>query len=174
MPKTAIKFMTMNLNINMFKQILFLIFLVLMVGCMREQRPEGMPTLYPCTITIIQDGKPLAGAMVTLYTESSEDRRWPPGGTTNPQGVISIKVLGKYSGAPAGTYKVTVEKQETENVDSNSYYTISLVETQYINVQDTPLKIDVTPQGVNQTFDVGKPVQKRISDLIKIISGNKP
>ncbi|MDR2704683.1 MAG: carboxypeptidase-like regulatory domain-containing protein [Planctomycetaceae bacterium] len=159
---------------NIFKQILFLIFLVLVVGCSGEQRPEGMPTLYPCTITITQDGKPLAGAMVTLYTESSEDRRWSSGGTTNPQGVISIKVLGKYLGAPAGTYKVTVEKQEIENVDSNSYYHISLVETQYIKVQDTPLKIEVTPQGVNQTFDVGKPIQKRISSLIKIIGDNKP
>jgi hypothetical protein len=159
---------------KMFKQISCLIFLVLVVSCSREHRPEGIPTLYPCTITITQDSKPLAGAMVTLYTESSEDRRWSPGGTTDSQGVIQIKVLGKYLGAPAGTYKVTVEKQEIENVDSNSYYSISLVETQYIKVQDTPLKIEVTPQGATQTFDVGKPIQKRISDRIKIIGGDKP
>jgi hypothetical protein len=51
------------------------------------QKNKGalLGTLYPCTITITQDGKSLAGAMVTLYTESSEDRRWPPGGTTNDQ-----------------------------------------------------------------------------------------
>ncbi|MDR1289863.1 MAG: carboxypeptidase-like regulatory domain-containing protein [Planctomycetaceae bacterium] len=158
----------------MFKQISCLIFLVLVVGCSREQRPEGIPTLYPCNITITQDGKPLSGAMVTLYTESSEDRRWSPGGTTDSQGVIQIKVLGKYSGAPAGTYKVTVEKQEIENVDSNSYYHISLVETQYTKPKDTTLKIEVTPQGVTQTFDVGKPIQKRISDLVKIKGDDKP
>ncbi|MDR0609790.1 MAG: hypothetical protein LBG58_06750 [Planctomycetaceae bacterium] len=157
----------------MFKQILFLISLVLVVGCTREQRPEGIPTLYPCIITITQDGKPLAGAMVTLYTESSDDRRWSPGGTTNPQGAVQIKVLGKYSGAPVGTYKVTVEKQEIENVNSNSYYHISLMETQYTKLQETPLKIEVTPQGVNQTFDVGKPVQKRISGLIKVTGDGK-
>jgi hypothetical protein len=147
---------------------------VLVVGCAREQRPEGIPTLYPCTITITQDSKPLSGAMVTLYTESSEDRRWSPGGTTDSQGVIQIKVLGKYLGAPAGTYKVTVAKHELENVDSNSYYHVSLVETQYIKVKDTPLKIEVTPQGVTQTFDVGKPIQKRISGLVKIAGGSKP
>jgi hypothetical protein len=159
---------------NMFKQISCLIFLVLVAGCAREQRPEGIPTLYPCNITITQDGKPLAGAMVTLYTESSEDRRWSPGGTTDSQGVIQIKVLGKYLGAPAGTYKVTVAKHEIENVDSNSYYHVSLVETQYIKVKDTPLKIEVTPQGVTQTFDVGKPIQKRISGLVKIAGDGKP
>jgi hypothetical protein len=172
MPKTAIKLMTMTMN--MFKQILFLVFAVLVVGCTREYRPEGLPTLYPCTLTITQDGQPLAGAMVTLYTESSEDRRWSSGGTTNSQGVIKIKVLGKYLGAPAGTYKVTIEKQEIENIDSQSYYCISLVETQYIKVQETPLKIEVTPKGANQTFDVGKPIQKRISGLIKIRGDSKP
>jgi hypothetical protein len=162
-----------TLKIKMLNKIIVsmtLLVCVSVVGC-KPKLPDGMPTLYPCTITITQEGSPLSGASVTLNSlETSDGKTWVPGGMTDSNGIANIKVLGAYSGAPVGTYKVTVKKNGTEEVTNNSFYTLSFVEDQYTNVQKTPLEIEVTTEGTKQTFDAGKITKQRISGLIKLDS----
>jgi hypothetical protein len=138
-------------------------------GCRPQKLPEGMPPLYPCTVTITQEGTPLEGASVTLHP-LTEDKSWVPGGTTDSNGSVRLKILGQYPGAPAGTYKVTVKKNGTEEVTSNSFYTLSFVEERYARVRETPLEMEVTAEGIRQTFEVGKRGSRRISGLVKLDS----
>jgi hypothetical protein len=139
-------------------------------GC-KQQLPEGMPMLYLCTITITQEGLPLGGASVTLNpVETNNDKTWIPGGTTDSNGIVHVKVLGQYLGSPIGNYKVTIKKNGTEEVTSDSFYTLSFVEEQYTHPEKTPLEIEVTADGVRQTFDIGKRISRRISGLIKLDS----
>jgi hypothetical protein len=138
-------------------------------GCKSQKLPDGMPPLYPCIITITQEGLPLKEASVTL-NPLEPDKTWIPGGTTDSNGVVHIKVLGQYLGSPIGVYKVTIKKNGTEEVTSNSFYTLSFIEEPYTRVKETPLEIEVTANGVNQTFDVGKRTTRRISGLIKLDS----
>jgi hypothetical protein len=140
-------------------------------GCRSQKLPDGMPPLYPCVITITQEGSPLKEALVTLHPPEP-DKTWIPGGTTDSNGAVHIKVLGQYFGSPIGIYKVTVKKNGTEEVTSNSFYTLSFVEEPYTRVNETPLEIEVTTDGVNRTFDIGKRTTRRISGLIKLDSSS--
>ncbi len=46
----------------------------LMTGCTGQQKPKDLPELYPVKITVIQDGKPLADASVSLNAPSNASR----------------------------------------------------------------------------------------------------
>lgn len=91
---------------------LLLLAAVAFTGC-GEPKPEGLPTLYPATIKVVQDGKPLEGATVTFVPEDASLTRWPIGGDTDAEGVVKLNTFHKYAGAPAGKYKVTVNKSVT-------------------------------------------------------------
>lgn len=145
-----------------------------MSGC--ESRPPGMPRLYPASITVIQDDKPLEGAMVQLIPENEANASWGPTGISDALGVVVLQTNGRYKGAPLGKYKVVVFKREREqhphpewaaapNGDPNySKYmaiegqlkTFDYIETQYGSVDETPLSIEVTADQEVYTVDVGK------------------
>jgi hypothetical protein len=133
-------------------------------GC-QEKLPKGMPPLYPCTITLIQDGKPLEHASVFFH--ASEENFWSLAGTSNIQGVIEMTTNGPYKGVPAGVYKITVEKVTSEDVDANRYCVVSLVDPQFGTQKTTPVQIEIKPskkKGVNdQTIDLGKEHKKRMT-----------
>jgi hypothetical protein len=87
-----------------------LIFISILFGCQR--RPEAMPEVVPCTITVLKNGEPFEGVDVSLHKPEGN-------GTlsmmafTNSQGVAKIYThltTYKESGVPVGTYKVTVDK----------------------------------------------------------------
>jgi hypothetical protein len=158
----------------MFSRIAFLSLILLLFqnGCGGPQKPDGMPPLYPCSITILQDETPLAGAVVALVG----DGKWASHGQTDEKGVAKIITYGQFQGSPEGTYLVTVSKRISEgdppksNVDENgrvlgpptlvvpSY--VELVASEYTSSKTTPLTIEVKPakKGNDQTFDVGKAV----------------
>ena len=87
----------------------------LFIGCGGERLPDGMPRLYPATVTVMQDGKPLPEARVTMMN-TDPAVNWPTGGTTDNNGVIRLMTMGRYSGAPAGTYRVYVSKIEMPEI----------------------------------------------------------
>ncbi|MDR0705339.1 MAG: hypothetical protein LBF88_10175 [Planctomycetaceae bacterium] len=134
-------------------------------GC-KQRLPEGMPPLYPCTITLIQDGKPLDLASVSFYASDTENF-WALAGTSNDQGVIEMTTNGPYKGVPAGVYKITVEKVKSEDIDVNRYCMVSLVDPQFGKRETTPIQIEIKPskkKGVNdQTIDLGKENKKRMT-----------
>ncbi len=153
---------------------------ILTVGC-GESRPEGFPELHATTVTITQGGAPLAGADVTFYPQDSALSRWPVGGTTGSDGKVELTTFSKYTGVPAGTFKVTVQKVVTEGdplpshpgpnatrdqitdydraLKTAKYEVFQTVEKNYLQFQTTPLEASIT-SGINDlTFDVGAPVK---------------
>jgi 5-hydroxyisourate hydrolase-like protein (transthyretin family) len=120
-----------------------------------------LPPLVPVRITITQDGTPLADAAVTLINNDTSLSRWVVGGRTDASGVCNVCTQGKYSGAPHGSFKVLVRKEESEIVnDEQNFYDV--VEEKYKTVLTTDLTLEVPNSGATQTFDVGKAIKKAI------------
>jgi len=162
---------------------LFSLVLLCVVGCSRQKLPDGMPKPYPVTMTVTQDGKPLADAMVLL---SHVDGQWPAQGVSDSNGVIkTFYTNSKYPGVVAGQFKVCVRKVEKvyaidpkdippEPTDLQEKYAwrmkyqenrippkeYDLVETNYADPKTTPLELEVSSDKKNNpTFDVGKAVK---------------
>lgn len=138
---------------------------IVIAGC-GPALPDGMPKLYPTTLTFTQEGKPLAEASVVLIPQF--DCPWMVGGLTDANGQVPLKTHGKYDGAPAGKFKIcvtkTVSEGELPSMDSSqarvamTFY--EAVELQYSKAETTPLEIDIEPkQTEEKTFDVGKAVK---------------
>ncbi|MDR3111346.1 MAG: hypothetical protein LBU65_16880 [Planctomycetaceae bacterium] len=151
--------------------VLFALFCFTFVGC-SEPRPDDLPKLQSVVLTFTQDGQPCDGA--TVFLEPVDQNPWGVGGATNSSGVVVFKTHGKYVGAPAGKYKVVVQKIENElsgpapdpndmyapQPETNSY---NLVDTKYENAASTPLEIEVV-QGTKfaQTFELGKKIKEKL------------
>jgi hypothetical protein len=99
-------------------RVLFPFFVLgIIVGC-TQKHSDGMPRLYKTEITIIQDGKPLEGTLVSLMPSSVQDN-WAAGGNTNTKGSASLFVHGKYEGTVPGKYKIIITKMEDEPVPTD-------------------------------------------------------
>jgi hypothetical protein len=142
--------------------------------------PDGFPKLFPCELTITQNGAPLAEASVQLSPDDG-GKNWAAGGNTDSTGKVAIYTYGKWEGAPAGKFKVIVSKiisdpskftppaEETgpardkydENVSNEVLNSYQTVEKQYTVPNTTPLTIEITA-ACTQTFDVGKTVKDRL------------
>lgn len=152
-------------------------------GC-GEPKPEGLPTLYPALITILQDGKPLDGATVTLIPEDTSLSRWPVGGDTDTSGVAKLHTFHRYEGAPAGKFKVTVNKTITtgdpkpvhpgENatfeqlqaydkaMKTGKFEVFKVVAPKFRIVNTTTLEVDISATGDNsKTLDVEAAVKEK-------------
>lgn len=158
--------------------IFFLSVLMLsLVGCGGVKKPAGMPALHPTTLTLTQEGTPLAGATVTLVSQNKAVSQWQSGGATDAKGVIRIKTSG-FDGAPEGTFKVVVTKTETEgtatvtqssdeagakpSVSGGGQKSYEVVEKEYRSAVTTKLTLEVKAGKNAETFDVGKAVREQI------------
>ena len=82
-------------------------------GC-DKPRPDGMPDLVGCTITLnYSDGKPAQDVTVVLTPVSQGLDKWPSAGKTDASGKAKIVTYGQYPGAPEGEYKIVLKKVET-------------------------------------------------------------
>jgi hypothetical protein len=154
--------------------------LICIAGCGPSKVPHDLPKCYPCQITVIQDGAPLDGASVTLQSPEV-GQIWFPMGTTDQMGKADMYTNGRYPGAPAGVYKVLVNKgapppdtlgapptegtpaydRWLERMSSQPEYTA--IELQYSDAAKTPYEIEVKTKGKNEmTVDVGKAVRIRM------------
>jgi hypothetical protein len=154
------------------KQLIYYTMLSLfLVGCSRSSVPNDLPKLYPCTITITQDGKPLEKATVELFSSEGQ-AKYKSVTITNPQGVAIMSTYG-YQGTPIGKYKVVVSKDieddfiygmsstGTKEVTASTLY--RTVEAQYSDAKTTPHEIEITGKEkiTEATFDAGKPIKVR-------------
>ena len=141
------------------------VFMLVLSGCGGEPKPEGLPKLHPVSLKFIQEGEPVEGAAVVLVPQS--DSKWASGGVTDAKGVAVLRTHGKFIGVPAGTYKVRVQKQETEaaptTTDSTGLTTYGIskaydvVNPDYFHPDKTPLAIEVVNGKNNfEPFDLGK------------------
>jgi len=143
--------------------------LLLQAGCgPRDDRPADMPRLYPVKISIVQDGKPLEEADVTL-TAKTPTNYGVSTGFTDASGVAILRTYG-YNGVPVGQYTVAVIKRTVEGatlatspIDGSTYETggtvYQTVDVQYTDTVQSPLNINVTEKGATESFDVGAPVR---------------
>ena len=153
---------------------LYFLLIVLLVGC--SQRPAGMPNTFPCNITIVNGGTPQIDYNVGLYALDGNGSLSIMA-NTNSSGVAEIKTrFADYTakGAPAGTYKVTVEKLANlppdgvdvtrMSEDEKSDYLVKrmaeaeklrVVPVQFTSASTTPFEIKLEPGGAKAwTFDL--------------------
>jgi hypothetical protein len=154
------------------------LFVFATAGCSQERpKPEGFPQLVSGRITVVQDGRPLDNAVVRLHPEGNT-KDWGTLGVTNASGVATLVTSSYWSGAPLGTYRVTVAKTVTEQStlvepsisDADAYQrweaakagerlaTHSLVDVRFGDPSRTPLSLTVTG-AFTETVDVGSAVK---------------
>jgi len=162
------------------KKLFLILFFVAFVSCTQQSTPDGLPKLVPVTLTITQEGVPLADAMVSLIDPNVP---FMVGGTTDADGHVVLHTHGQYKGAPLGKFKVRVVKTDTDqrshgpppdlrgpeldswhkenakNANQPPPKTYSLVEKQYTDPNTTPLELDITGP-LTQTLDVGKAIRE--------------
>ena len=90
-----------------------LVSLVFVSGCGGQKLPDGMPNLYPTTITLTVDGKPFTGGLITLVPVSGT-LQWQVAAPTDERGKAVIRTHGEYIGAPEGEMKVCVSAIRNE------------------------------------------------------------
>lgn len=150
------------------------------LGC-GPKLPDGMPKLNPTTLTVAQEGAPVADAMVQLKAVDASNK-WTSGGTTDANGVATIVTHGQYKGVPAGKYKVAVSKivgegtppppspidEESarvyqEYIDSGATYEeFYVVGKDYSYVESTPLEVEVVAGKNALTVDAGPVVHEPV------------
>lgn len=138
-------------------------------GCAPSDMPEGMPELHPVTLTIVQSGTPLEGATMQLVPQDSANIRWACGGTSDAMGKVVVQTLGKFPGAPVGTYKATVYKTLVEDMtpgveDSPSstkvFETFLLVDLNFQSAETTTIEVTVASgENIPPPIDLGAPVK---------------
>jgi hypothetical protein len=153
------------------KKILFFVLSIcfFVIGCQRGgNRPDDLPKLHPCTITVTQNNIPLEGASVTLQTNDNSGKYNTCSGVTNSLGIAQINTYG-FSGVPKGNYKITVSKiiveggiSKTDEFGGGSIEggkAIQTVDAIYTESNTTPCEIKITESSNSLTLDVGN--QKR-------------
>ncbi|MCL2117067.1 MAG: hypothetical protein FWH27_01440 [Planctomycetaceae bacterium] len=159
---------------------LFMVWLLPLFGCGGQKLPPGMPKLYPATVTVMQDGRPLEGAEIVLIN-TDPAVNWSAGGMTDKNGVVKLRTMGQYEGAPLGRYKVGVRKVEVPDIalpldipsdpeGLREYQrlareiaenTFSLVEEQF-SIGRTQLEVEITASNDNGTVDVSPAIRVKI------------
>lgn len=159
-------------------RVIFLLSIVVFaipVGCNNgPARPDGLPPLQPCKFSVIQDGKPLAEAVVKLVSVDKSSN-WIISGRTDATGVAKMTTQMSFDGVPEGKYKVLVSKYVTEGApqtvpvnetdqpqETLSYPTYSHIPGEFDSFDKTPFEITVSKGKNEETFDVGKAVRIEI------------
>ena len=151
------------------------VFVLVFSGCSSEKRPPGFPKLYPVSLKVIQEGKPLSEAAVSLR-KADNSMTWSIGGRTDERGIAVLRTHGKFNGAPEGMFKVTVEKVINEGeaemiqaldredqvaakrIQVNSF---SFVKDEYNSMEKTPIEIEITRKSKVIEVNAGPAVKMK-------------
>ena len=85
--------------------LLFISLCLAVVGC-SDPKPAGFPKLYQVSMIFMQENEPCADVTIMLFP--LDDNKWPSGGKTNANGIATFITHGKFSGVPAGKYRIEV------------------------------------------------------------------
>ncbi|MDR1269469.1 MAG: hypothetical protein LBK82_08085 [Planctomycetaceae bacterium] len=136
------------------------------IGCSdsNPKKPEGFPTLYPVTLILTQEGKPLAETTVTLIAKNKS--KWGSSGFSNTDGKVELKTNG-FIGVPAGQFNIVVTKTISEGMpttpdETGNPKTYTLIEKIYTDPNTSPLTLEVTSETKDVTLETGKAVKIRI------------
>jgi hypothetical protein len=141
------------------------VIVILVAGCGDSAQPRDLPKLYPCTVVIMQDGKPLEGAGIEAIPVDAAIKKYQGGGLTDASGKAVLATYG-YVGLPEGTFRITVSKNVEDTAKVTDPHTMPpsyrTVEEKFSTSATTPFEITVKPGGATETFDVGKAIRKLI------------
>jgi len=161
-------------NTSLFLSVLTVALLGIL-GCGGEQKPDGFPPIYPLTVHVTQEGKPLEDATVSLVSADSS-MTWIIGGVTDAEGNAKMRTHGKFEGAPEGNFNVVIQKTIHEGLDEYNaamaqgdtaaaqriqVNMFQLVEDAYTVARDTPIKVEVTRSTRTLEVDAGPAVRIR-------------
>ena len=148
--------------------------LALTAGCGGQKLPDGMPKLNPTTITLTVDGKPFAGAIISLFPATGTFQ-WSVSAVTDASGKAVMKTQGNYDGAPEGELKVCVQAVrniegetsatemptddynkmvEWQKAVEDERQTFLVAGAQYGTAETTPLSITIKKGKNSATFDI--------------------
>jgi len=154
-------------NIFLFSCLFFI------VGC--TQTPSELRHLHPVTITVLDNGQPMAGVFVTLSAKTPQEELWACNGTTDGSGIAKLRTKIRSfvgDGAQSGTYAVVLSKgadipaelaegsspnpvleaKRNEFIEKNR-----VVPKVFESAQTSPLELVVEPKtGATLTVDVSK------------------
>ena len=179
----ALPFMLKGTTMQTRISLIFTFILCVLFGCQQKQRPDGLPDLFPCAITITQEEQPLDEALVRLVPENGGSAAWAVSGKTDAKGIARISTHADFSGAPEGTFKVLVSKTEmspsqfpepakdaspeervtwSNNISTEKRTKYTLVKPEFGDAKKTPHSITITKGKNEATFDVGEPIKEEI------------
>ncbi|MDR2643849.1 MAG: hypothetical protein LBC74_13785 [Planctomycetaceae bacterium] len=139
---------------DLFFVVLFLLAVQLVCGC-REvpPRPEGLPRVYSCNISVKFGGKPISGVRVMFIPDNPESK-WKPTGMTDTEGNVVLYSSFGYEGAPAGEYTATFSLiEEPEDSAPRGTPAKSLIPLKYSPDQSQE-KVEVVAGKNNFDFDL--------------------
>jgi hypothetical protein len=91
--------------------IVFITILTLFIcGCRKPERPEGMPDLTPCIVSVTFGGEKLEGVGVQLHSQDPATKEWVSGGRTDVNGKAFLKTGTYFDGAVPGNYIISFQK----------------------------------------------------------------
>jgi hypothetical protein len=119
------------------------------LGCSRHHEDEWSqrwPPRHPCSGTVEFDGAPLAGAVVTFFTEREERAKEPFSavGMTGAEGKFVLKTFRPNDGAVAGDHVVMVEKREMVDGQLKTH-----LPAKYARKETSGLSATVSEKGPN-------------------------
>lgn len=162
------------MSTRLFCFVLPLVLLAVTFGCTKGY--QGGEKLFPVTITVLDDGKPLDNAVVILDRQGAD--KVNASAMTDAEGKASIKIDAEWSGAPVGKYLVRVSKEppftpelspeEIAKLSPNEYTAyeekmqkkreaLKPVVPAIVGGAKTPFEMEVTASKTNEaTFDISK------------------
>ncbi|WP_145255835.1 hypothetical protein [Planctomycetes bacterium Pan216] len=85
----------------------YLAVLTLVIGC-QQSKIEGEVPVFPVTGTMLANGKPATGAMITLHTIDTTTAHYFPRATAGEDGTFRLSTFVSDDGAPTGEFVVTI------------------------------------------------------------------
>ncbi|MDR0610417.1 MAG: hypothetical protein LBG58_09935 [Planctomycetaceae bacterium] len=124
-------------------------------GCRKPERPEGMPDLTPCIISVTFGGEKIEGVGVQLHSQHSSTNEWGSGGRTDVNGKAFLKTGAYFDGAVPGNYIISFQKfaEQELSPDGMALQSKPLIPKKYLPGQSKEM-ITVTKEQKEYVFDL--------------------
>lgn len=114
-PYKQIPILFVTIFMKLLRLVIVLVVLLSFFGCRRTiPRPEGLPPLVPCTVSVTFGGEKIANVGVLLRSKTP-DNRWGAGGRTNSDGKVVLKTAGAFEGVVPGEYVISFSRRVTHS-----------------------------------------------------------
>ena len=117
-------------------------------------RDDGQADVPPVRGKVLLNGAPLEGATVQFFTNDESLRRPGvpiPAATTDAGGAFQLSAYGQADGAPAGAYRVTINKRQATNEaeDPESATSVDLLKGRFADPDASGLTATIS-EGENE------------------------